>query len=273
MKKYIFVAVLFFMGVQWSSCYSQKYLVEYRIKSNNVNKQGLLYVDEKKSHYKEFYLKNASEKKDKTSSNEEINVAMDRVEKGRKANEVQNKTSILIRNSYDKNIVQYVENHTKKYYSVQDNDAFQSWKLFRDKRTIGGYICQKAICSFRGRNYTAWFTTQLNLKGGPWKLSGLPGLILEASSLDGYYNFEFHGLKKVTSLPVTLNYLVHKPLIDYKEYEKKVNEYYQQDVNAIYEQTALSFISKFFGAKLSPVKMNVLHIEKNLEKVYVSENK
>ncbi len=55
-----------------------------------------------------------------------------------------------------------------------------NWKLTSKKRKIGLFECQKATCSFRGRNYEAWFTTEIPIQDGPWKLQGLPGLILEA---------------------------------------------------------------------------------------------
>ncbi|QKG80143.1 GLPGLI family protein [Tenuifilum thalassicum] len=56
-----------------------------------------------------------------------------------------------------------------------------SWKIEHDTKIIGRFKCQKATCTFRGREYSVWFTPDIPVSFGPWKLSGLPGLILEAA--------------------------------------------------------------------------------------------
>jgi len=59
-----------------------------------------------------------------------------------------------------------------------------------DTLTVAGYLCQKATCRFRGRNYTAWFAMDIPIQNGPWKFGGLPGLILKAYDSDKLYVFE-----------------------------------------------------------------------------------
>lgn len=54
------------------------------------------------------------------------------------------------------------------------------WKLLPESRSIDGIECQKAVTFFKGRSYTAWFAPSIPLGNGPWKLGGLPGLIVEA---------------------------------------------------------------------------------------------
>ena len=66
----------------------------------------------------------------------------------------------------------------------------QQWTIHSDTISIIGYTCQKATCTFRGRNYVAWFALELTIDKGPWKFSGLPGLILKVYDDELQYRFE-----------------------------------------------------------------------------------
>jgi len=65
---------------------------------------------------------------------------------------------------------------------VNDSIPRLNWKLESQKQQIGLYNCQKATATFRCATYTVWFTTAIPLPIGPWKLGGLPGLIVEATN-------------------------------------------------------------------------------------------
>lgn len=54
------------------------------------------------------------------------------------------------------------------------------WQQTGEEKTIGGIPCRKAVGVFKGRGYTAWYAPSITNADGPWKLGGLPGLILEA---------------------------------------------------------------------------------------------
>lgn len=73
----------------------------------------------------------------------------------------------------------------------------QEWEISDESQEIGGYNCQKATTKFKGRNYTAWFTTDIPFSAGPWKLHGLPGLILSAKDDKGEVEFAYAGFDKL----------------------------------------------------------------------------
>ena len=66
-----------------------------------------------------------------------------------------------------------------------------NWHLIDEHKKIGKFNCQKATTTFRGRKYEAWFTPEIPIPTGPWKLHGLPGLILEAQDETNEYSYEF----------------------------------------------------------------------------------
>lgn len=53
-------------------------------------------------------------------------------------------------------------------------------KIQNEKKMILGHVCLKAKGVWGGRTYTVWYAPSLGSNAGPWKLHGLPGLILEA---------------------------------------------------------------------------------------------
>ncbi|GHV56924.1 hypothetical protein FACS1894182_04540 [Bacteroidia bacterium] len=73
------------------------------------------------------------------------------------------------------------------------------WQMTTDTMTILSYLCQKATASFRGRQYEAWFAPELPVSDGPWKFTGLPGLILAVEEAAHHYSFKAIGLETVTS--------------------------------------------------------------------------
>ncbi len=84
------------------------------------------------------------------------------------------------------------------YYVYEEDSAPQEWTLVSDStKQILGYICQKALCTYRGRNYEAWFSPKLAVNAGPWKFLGLPGLIMAVKDTKGHYAFEITGIEKV----------------------------------------------------------------------------
>ncbi|AOH40860.2 hypothetical protein C7123_01575 [Tannerella serpentiformis] len=90
-------------------------------------------------------------------------------------------------------------------YCYVDSLHTQIWTMGDSTREVLGYTCQQATADFRGRHWTAWFATDIPVSDGPWKLGGLPGLILEAYDEGQQHVFTAVGLERVKDEPIIFN--------------------------------------------------------------------
>lgn len=82
----------------------------------------------------------------------------------------------------------------KGYYTEPFSEI--EWEIGDSVKNILGYECIMAETDYHGRHWTAWFTPDIPIQDGPWKLCGLPGLILEASETSGQHSFTATGIEK-----------------------------------------------------------------------------
>ncbi|GAA4138147.1 hypothetical protein GCM10022216_15020 [Sphingobacterium kyonggiense] len=102
----------------------------------------------------------------------------------------------ILLNTNDKSLKE-IPRVAMDYFILDTKFPEQDWEIQEETKVIGGYTCQKATTDFKGRHYTAWFTTELPFPYGPWKLHGLPGLILSASDDKNEVSFEYEGFDKM----------------------------------------------------------------------------
>ncbi len=82
-------------------------------------------------------------------------------------------------------------------YLIDEPYPAINWKISADTATISNLHCQKATGHFKGRDYIAWFCADLPFRCGPWKLAGLPGLIVEAHDVKDQVVFKFDGIEEI----------------------------------------------------------------------------
>lgn len=78
---------------------------------------------------------------------------------------------------------------SKQYYTYMEQMPLQDWEIMPDTMNILGYTCQKAVCQWRGREYTAWFAADIPTRDGPYKFCGLPGLIMKVEDSEQRFCF------------------------------------------------------------------------------------
>lgn len=77
----------------------------------------------------------------------------------------------------------------------EEKTEYPNWQFADSTRVIQGYECHLAYADFRGRRWHAWYAPDIATAEGPWKLIGLPGLILEAYDEGRHYVYECAGLE------------------------------------------------------------------------------
>ena len=134
-----------------------------------------------------------------------------------------------------------------------------NWKIENETKKIGKFICKKATTIFRGRNYTAWFTTEIGVPFGPWKLNGLPGLILEAYDTNKSVYWYFKSVEyptktkekvKYMTIPTKEKFLTYE---EFKELQKK-----EQDIVI---EKSMVLKKQFPEIEVIKPKLSVMFIE------------
>ena len=111
----------------------------------------------------------------------------------------------------------------------EDNER-PEWQLHPDTMTVLSYPCQKATCRFRGRDYTAWYTMDIPVSDGPWKLHGLPGLILKAEDSRGHFSFTCTGLEQSRDAKSILIHTKGREKLSRKELDKMYERFYSDPI-------------------------------------------
>jgi GLPGLI family protein len=180
--------------------YNHKYIIDTIKKNTKYDKQALE-IGYNISHYYSLYADivdsvwhNASNKSGKPNKD-----GSDGINPYKEAGLQQNEFP-----KYEDYYINYPEKGTLKVviaifykdFVYEEPIPKFEWKLQADTTTILGYKCIKATTTFRGRDYEVWFTPFIPIRQGPWKFSGLPGLILKAKDTKGYFEWLATGIEK-----------------------------------------------------------------------------
>lgn len=173
--------------------YEYKYIIDSTAKDKSETEIMLLDVSPKGS---KFYSK------DRFESDSLMRASIDKQTKGgnRDINLIGVQSKGKIRYSIEKSYPDYSVNFFTTLgsdeYMIQDS-RLQKWEILPEKEKVGNFMTQKATCNFAGRNWIAWFTTELPIQDGPYKFHGLPGLIIKLEDITHTHLFELKGIKKM----------------------------------------------------------------------------
>ncbi|NDW12244.1 GLPGLI family protein [Bacteroides sp. 214] len=123
-------------------------------------------------------------------------------------------------------------------YVYEEDIPAIAWDITNQRDTICGYACQQATATFAGRNWAAWFAN-IPVNAGPWKLCGLPGLILKAEDEEKEHCFEAITIRNSTQS-------IHK---EKKHYIKTTRDKYIKGLNKHMEDPGTAYRGTMYAPK------------------------
>lgn len=121
-----------------------------------------------------------------------------------KEGKLNNGEFMTIYKNYPSGKLTHTEKICQDWFRYDENMPQFEWEMTDSVANVLGYECQSARCKFRGREWTVFYTEDIPLSEGPWKLYGLPGLIMKATDEKGHYTFECIGIKSKADRPITI---------------------------------------------------------------------
>lgn len=204
MKKIVSAIAIFFMAIASNAQEKAEIEVSYSVSSANFREGG----NGRPHQY--ILLANSKESKFYSPMTEYLDSLQSTPEGDAKYKEMSRgayfsgKVDQMPRRDGSYYLLKSMAENSMKYYDLNGIEKFYynetiptiDWELSDDTKTILGYECQKATADFHGRKWTVWFTSDIPVMNGPWKLGGLPGLILEAADNSGLYTFSATGIQQ-----------------------------------------------------------------------------
>ena len=256
MKK---LAALFLFAGLMISAQNNRVIYEYKYASDSTKIDSLktewMYLDINKTG-SEYYSKSAFEsdsiinesiKKQMASGMKSISVS-----RNRQGGEV----SYEVEKTYPDYKISLITNIGNDTYKVSEDRPI-NWKISTEKKKIGEFQTQKATTHFAGRNWIAWFTTDVPIQDGPYKFSGLPGLIVEIADEKNSHKIELKGLKKITETVQEEANTQGKDIPFLKKKPIDVNRAKYLKIVAQYENDPVQGMREVLGRPNSKVMINI----------------
>ncbi|ADQ78509.1 Protein of unknown function, Porph ging [Paludibacter propionicigenes WB4] len=140
-------------------------------------------------------------------------------------------TPVIIKN-YPKEKMIVTDDIIPEDYIYAENKVDRKWTLQDSTLKICGYECNKAVAKFGGREWTTWYAPEIAISDGPWKLYGLPGLILKASDATGTHTFEAISIRK-SDRPIYLDKNITQLKISRDQFIKNKNKFEEDPMKNI----------------------------------------
>ncbi|MDQ0781505.1 GLPGLI family protein [Chryseobacterium sp. W4I1] len=200
------------------SAQSYRFVYEYKFRPDINNKDSLvtdymnLDTDGKKSYY-------SNAVKFERDSVYNIDKSYPALLKGKHYDRNLNYT---IEKDYADKTINFYDKFKNVSFIITDNET-PKWKMENEFKKINTMNCQKAVAEYKGRKWEAWFCKDFPVSDGPYKFSGLPGLVVSIKDSENDHTFDLIQIKKIN----TVNAFIPKnnKQMTNEEYRKLLKNY------------------------------------------------
>ncbi|KAB1232575.1 GLPGLI family protein [Chryseobacterium viscerum] len=165
-------------------------------------------------------------------------------------------------------VINYEENVSFKYYFFI-SDVYKikelvklNWELKSETKKIDTYLCRKAIVTYKGRTWEAWYTQDVPIQAGPYIFRNLPGLIVQMEDSTGSYKFSLYSIKKRSDTLDFENMYKEALTIPQKQLQKVFLDYYNDPLREMKSQNVQA---KFIDEKGKEVKPDFREMTKTIQ--------
>lgn len=147
----------------------------------------------------------------------------------------------IVHQRYDLSNWQLTEDIEKPQWIIQDSII-----------NILGYDCIMATSEYRGRKWIAFFSPEITIPEGPWKLIGLPGIILKAYDYKKEYCYD--AIEINTNNPGLVEYYNYRDRLVIKDRIKGLTNRHK-----VKKSNVLDKIRTAYGLSVKPVSTDTTH--------------
>ncbi|SFF93097.1 MULTISPECIES: GLPGLI family protein [Salegentibacter] len=237
MRSLIMLVLLLSLGnLQAQDQYSYKatYQLEFQEDSTDENsiksETGVLYLSEEQSRYSSLGKAVKDSLKNMTNP---VSMRMDEYNQ-------MTDFKYTIYKDYQENELILAEKVFQYELKYKQDLKQIDWEIQPENKEILGFSVQKATGDFAGRNYVAWFAPELPFSDGPYKFSGLPGLILEISDLKNHYHFSLTAFQELANPVDKLLNLDNYKTVSQQELDQ-VRDDYDRDPIGTMQKAGIKF--------------------------------
>lgn len=210
--------LLLLLMMSMASAQSYRFVYEYKMKPDAVKKDSVItdYMNLDTDGKRSYFYNSVKYERDSTYA------ATSDFKDLIQAKSYDQNLSYIIEKDYVSKKINFYDNFKTVNILIPETES-PKWKIEKEFAKINDMNCQKATADYHGRTWEAWFSREYPVNDGPYKFSGLPGLVIRLKDGGNDHVFNLIQIKKINVLPVILPKSPKQMTL--AEYKKAMNNY------------------------------------------------